>query len=366
MKNKKAFTLVELLAVIVVLGIILVIAIPNIIKLIDQARVGAYERQKELIVDAATKYVLQNAKNITWTDNTATIYLSDLQNANLLDNPLKDPRGGTFNNTINGTRVVVTKSGNNYTYSIIAVGGPDKTPPVLTLLGSDPMTAFQGDSYTDAGATAVDESDGDITTNIKTTGSVNTATVGTYTITYNVADNAGNSATPVTRTVNVIAYTDYVVSEGVNKPKLITGMTPVIWGGSSWTTVAETDPAWYNYTTADKQWANAKTSDNSLWVWIPRYAYQIATGYHTGTEGTINIKFIKETTNVASDGSAVATSPTYDGNSQTNYITHPAFTFGTTEVTGIWVAKFKASVSSTSDPCYTTSNPTNCKNNIKC
>jgi len=32
---------------------------------------------------------------------------------------------------------------------------------------------------------------------------VNTALVGSYTVTYNVSDFAGNSATPITRTVNV-------------------------------------------------------------------------------------------------------------------------------------------------------------------
>jgi type IV pilus assembly protein PilA len=53
MKKNKGFTLVELLAVIVVLGIILVIAIPNIQQIITNARKEAYERQKKFIADAA-------------------------------------------------------------------------------------------------------------------------------------------------------------------------------------------------------------------------------------------------------------------------------------------------------------------------
>lgn len=55
MVKKQGFTLVELLAVIVVLGIILVIAIPNIQQIITNARKEAYERQKEFIADAAKK-----------------------------------------------------------------------------------------------------------------------------------------------------------------------------------------------------------------------------------------------------------------------------------------------------------------------
>ena len=78
--------------------------------------------------------------------------------------------------------------------------------------------------------------------------------------------------------------------KGINTPDLQNGaLTPVKWedNGSGTYTMVETtadDPDWYSYTTTDKKWANAKTSDGSLWVWIPRYAYQIADNYHTRSE----------------------------------------------------------------------------------
>lgn len=81
----------------------------------------------------------------------------------------------------------------------------DVTPPVITLLGSTPVNLTVGDVYADAGATAEDDVDGDITGNIVTVNSVDTNTVGTYVVTYNVEDAAGNPATEVTRTVNVSA-----------------------------------------------------------------------------------------------------------------------------------------------------------------
>ena len=59
--------------------------------------------------------------------------------------------------------------------------------------------------YSDAGATATDDEDGDITSRIVVTNPVNTTLLGTYTITYAVTDLSGNAATPVTRTVNVQA-----------------------------------------------------------------------------------------------------------------------------------------------------------------
>jgi hypothetical protein len=64
----------------------------------------------------------------------------------------------------------------------------DTTKPVITLLGATPIDIEVGSSYTDAGATALDNYDGDITSLIVKTGSVNTNLVGTYTIKYNVED----------------------------------------------------------------------------------------------------------------------------------------------------------------------------------
>lgn len=141
---------------------------------------------------------------------------------------------------------------------------------------------------------------------------------------------------------------DYAEEKGVNKPKLTKGMTPIKWNGSSWTNTTVDDSEWYNYSISDKKWANARTADGSFWVWIPRYAYRITGGYHTNTIGSIDIKFLRNKTNVASDNNMVDTAPTYSGSSQTNYVPHPAFTFGNVELTGIWVAKFEPSGTSSS------------------
>ncbi|WP_255572887.1 reprolysin-like metallopeptidase [Hanstruepera marina] len=90
-------------------------------------------------------------------------------------------------------------------YTVIIEGsGPDTTPPVITLNGSSTIDLELGESYTELGATATDNVDGDISANIVIGGdSVDSNTVGTYVITYNVSDAAGNAATQVTRTVNV-------------------------------------------------------------------------------------------------------------------------------------------------------------------
>ena len=79
----------------------------------------------------------------------------------------------------------------------------DTTVPVITLLGDATVTIEVGSDYTDDGATASDNYDGDITDDIVVVNPVDTDLVGSYTITYNVNDAAGNVATEVTREVIV-------------------------------------------------------------------------------------------------------------------------------------------------------------------
>ena len=79
----------------------------------------------------------------------------------------------------------------------------DTTIPVITITGDATVTVQVGDTYTDAGATALDNYDGDLTASIVTVNPVDTDIVGAYTVTYNVTDANGNVAVEVTRTVNV-------------------------------------------------------------------------------------------------------------------------------------------------------------------
>jgi len=84
----------------------------------------------------------------------------------------------------------------------------DITNPILTLVGNPTLILTVGDTYTEEGANATDDIDGNLTSEITTLGTVDTSKVGTYTITYNVKDAAGNIADEVTRIVVVPDY-DY-------------------------------------------------------------------------------------------------------------------------------------------------------------
>jgi hypothetical protein len=130
-------------------------------------------------------------------------------------------------------------------------------------------------------------------------------------------------------------------------------MIPIKWDGSKWIK-ANTDNLigsneWYSYN--NFQWANAALVTSSTrdeyvdalagtevpesdimayFVWIPRFKYELFNVSSADmTPRKINVVFENKTT------------PKSTGSTNGTYLTHPAFTFGTKEVNGIWVAKFE-------------------------
>jgi hypothetical protein len=85
--------------------------------------------------------------------------------------------------------------------SVGNLGRGDSVSPVITLLGEASLSIQSGTNYVDAGATALDNIDGDIAVSVTST--VNTSVVGNFTVTYNATDFAGNAAEPVVRNVTV-------------------------------------------------------------------------------------------------------------------------------------------------------------------
>ena len=123
----------------------------------------------------------------------------------------------------------------------------------------------------------------------------------------------------------------------VNEPKLAGNMKAIKYVG------AEAN------TQTGSKWANAMTSDGSMWVWIPRYAYKITEGYHTNVAGTIEVAFI-DTNNKFLNGETgeITTNVEEPEAGKSKWLVHPAFTSnaeaggGFGEISGIWVGKFEA------------------------
>lgn len=136
----------------------------------------------------------------------------DITEQVVTDNQVNTAVGGTYIVRYN----VADFSGNvaDEVVRTVFVQNADGVPPEIQLIGSSIVTITQGDVYNDAGATALDDFDGDVTDDIVVTSNVDTEAAGTYQVRYNVADRAGNNATEVVRTV--------VVREPDVEPPLIT------------------------------------------------------------------------------------------------------------------------------------------------
>lgn len=101
---------------------------------------------------------------------------------------VSDGKGGTDSETITITVNDVTTS--------------DTTAPTITLNGNSSITLELGENYTELGATATDDRDGNLTSQIIISSDLNTSLIGTYQVNYTVSDSAGNSAN-ATRTIIV-------------------------------------------------------------------------------------------------------------------------------------------------------------------
>ena len=128
-----------------------------------------------------------------------------------------DALGGDLSSAIliTSADINVSDVGNQVvTYSVSDAGGntntatrtviiKDTTDPVLTLLAHLTMTHVKDTIWVDPGATASDSLDGNLSSSIAVSGTVDVNTTGTYILSYTVSDAAGNEAS-ISRTVNII------------------------------------------------------------------------------------------------------------------------------------------------------------------
>lgn len=90
--------------------------------------------------------------------------------------------------------------------SVEVIRLPDEVKPAIVLRGKDSVLTSQGSPYVDAGADCLDDRDG--ARPMMMIGYVNTITLGTYPLTYDCADSAGNAAEKKVRIVRVVVPPD--------------------------------------------------------------------------------------------------------------------------------------------------------------
>ncbi len=95
-KNKRGFTLVELLAVIVILMAISAIAIPSITASIERSKNKQFEAKKAVIIEAARLYYSEHKVSLTKFTATPPGNCYIRVDKLLSEKELENPRGGTI------------------------------------------------------------------------------------------------------------------------------------------------------------------------------------------------------------------------------------------------------------------------------
>ena len=153
----------------------------------------------------------------------------------------------------------------------------------------------------------------------------------------------------VTSIIGISTDGSWSDEEGVNTPVIKDNMELIKWDEDNKEWVPDDTNSDYDY--SNQKWANAKVTIDgvdSYFVWIPRFAYKINHN-SANAGGTIDVKFLKGTRNIAADGTVCKYADDNTLNKETDYIIHPAFTGNVNlggwrnEITGIWVGKYESS-----------------------
>ena len=83
---RKGFTLVEVLAVIVILGLLVVIISPVVNNLLGDSEDALYDKQVDSVINGAKKYVVEHSELLPEGNDYTAVYISDLIDNGIIDN----------------------------------------------------------------------------------------------------------------------------------------------------------------------------------------------------------------------------------------------------------------------------------------
>lgn len=209
---KKGFTLVELLAVIAILGIILTLTVPKIVDVVNESKMNTFKADVKLVLQKLNSEKMKD-ETFDFTDVTLDVLSQNLgiRTNNYKSIKIKDVVGKPFiilegkdkwdgytaYGVYENAKVVLS---NTFT--------ENTTAPTITLVGGEAIDLSFGATYTEQGITYSDDVDtaNILSKTIIVQGEVNTQKYGTYLITYYVYDSSGNVSS-IVRTVNVVNFT---------------------------------------------------------------------------------------------------------------------------------------------------------------
>lgn len=195
---KKGFTLVELLAIIIILGAIFAITFPLVTDNIRKTEEKAFNLQKEQIIAAAKDMVIKEYVVIP-DKQSITLYVGELKRKGFL--PIKMINAKTKLTISNESNVVISRENNSYSYDVNIIDLEEESTennenaPVIRLNGNYVEYVEINTKYVEKGGTAYSNTGSSLILNspqIKSNdnegGEIDTSKLGTYKLIYSVTD----------------------------------------------------------------------------------------------------------------------------------------------------------------------------------
>ena len=218
---QKGFTLVEMLAVIIILTIVATITFPIVSQSIEKNREKLYYAQLDEIKLNAEKWAYSNLDLLpTVEDEMITITLQNLKEGGFVALDIRDPRNDKL--LPNDLKITITFKNNNYVIEVLSDSGTidsvfEKGAPTIILNGNVVEYVEINSTYIEKGALAKNSS-GDLLGDTSIiyqkngieVGGIDTSDIATYTVTYSVSD--GEYRSTIIRTVIVRDTTPPVIS----------------------------------------------------------------------------------------------------------------------------------------------------------
>ena len=132
--NKKGFTLVELLGVIIILAIVLLIAVPNIMTLVERTKKDGYINDAKKMVYLVKAEIKKGGINKPATDDVVKVTLKDLLTKDLE----KDKDGYTYD--LEKSYVYITRENGNLVYHVQLVSDKGEKYRGILLINVEDLT----------------------------------------------------------------------------------------------------------------------------------------------------------------------------------------------------------------------------------
>ena len=210
--NKKGYTLIELIAVIILLGIIGLISVPVVSNLMKEGKEDSFQAVLEEVKIGTEKWAYQNSSLLPIIDEQSiTVNLLELKKTGCINLNIKDPRTNIL--LPDDMNIIITLKNGKYMYYVDGNSGSqigseyNDNAPTLILNGSSIEYVEFGDQYKELGAISKDNSGVNVAANVTyqdngiQISSIDTNIFKTYTVIYSASSNGYTSR--IVRTVIV-------------------------------------------------------------------------------------------------------------------------------------------------------------------